>query len=248
MAEMLEAKNESLAEVVENKIFEYLKTNHLTPGRKLPTEEKLATMFAVSRRSVRESLSRLRMFGLLESKKRRGMVVSSPSIFQVLEKVIDPLFLSAEAQSDFYKLRLAIEFGIGELLAIYITPEQLRELETIVEKEEAHPEDFNLYLQCDVKFHSLLYRASGSRALESFQIILYRFFNDYDSRYAARRPDFAERFRIPGRSTHRTVLEALKTKNPERIQQAMRRHLEPHLRRLENGGKLIEEKGEMVEK
>ncbi len=110
------------------------------------------------------------------------------------------------------------------------------------------PEDFNLYLQCDVKFHSLLYRASGSRALESFQIILYRFFNDYDSRYAARRPDFAERFRIPGRSTHRTVLEALKTKNPERIQQAMRRHLVPDLRRLENGGKLIEEKGEMVEK
>ena len=161
MAEMLEVKNESLAEVVENKIFEYLKTNHLAPGSKLPTEEKLATMFAVSRRSVRESLSRLRMFGLLESKKRRGLVVSSPSIFHVLEKVIDPLFLSAEAQSDFYKLRLAIEFGIGELLAIYITPEQLRELETIVEKEEAHPEDFNLYLQCDVEFHSLLYHASG---------------------------------------------------------------------------------------
>ena len=38
----------------------------------------------------------------------------------------------------------------------------------------------------------------------------------------------------------RTVLEALKTKDPERIQQAMRSHLEPHLKRLESGGKQIE--------
>ncbi|MCK4960177.1 MAG: FadR family transcriptional regulator, partial [Planctomycetes bacterium] len=62
----------NLVELVEQKILDIVRKNNLSVGDSLPGELELTEGLGVSRSVVREALSRLRMLGLLESRKRRG--------------------------------------------------------------------------------------------------------------------------------------------------------------------------------
>ncbi len=132
-------RRESLTDIAEKKIFDYLRENHFRPGDRLPMESELAEKFQISRTVVREALSRLRMMGFIESKKRRGMVVAHPNIFETIAKVIDPAFLDEEEKQDFFQLRLTIELGLADLLAEHLTEKDLADLEEIVREEERDP-------------------------------------------------------------------------------------------------------------
>lgn len=225
-------RQESLTGMVENRLHAYLKKSQFLPGDRLPGEKELSEMLEVSRPVVREALSRLRMIGLVDSRKRRGMVVGKPAIFETMEKVIDPDFLEQEEQEDFFKLRLTIELGMADLLVINITPQEIEELDLIVAREEADPGNYRLFLDCDYAFHSALYRATRCRSLASFQSILLKFFGDYETRRRNSPGTFAQRFSDPDLCTHRDIVEAVKTLDPETIQRTMRRHFSYHLNRI----------------
>ena len=70
----------TMADIVEVRLREYLKKKSFKPGDPLPNEMQLAESLGVSRNVVREALSRLRMLGMVETKKKRGMVLSRPDI------------------------------------------------------------------------------------------------------------------------------------------------------------------------
>lgn len=226
---------ESLADVVEQKLYEYLKEKKLQPGDEFPHEEELAERFAISRPVVREALSRLRMMGFVESRKRRGMVVGAPNIFETLSKLIAPEFLNDDQQYDFYNFRLVIELGLADLLARNITQEEIDELEQVVRREESDTSDFKRYMECDSRFHSLLYKATKNKVLEAFQSLLVHFFANTDARKSVAKKDFSTRFENPKRVTHRTLLEAIKLRDPEKINRAMRQHLAFYLTPWDEG-------------
>ena len=69
-------KTTSLADQVEKNLIEFLKKNHFQTGDSLPTEIEIAEDLGVSRNVVREALSRLRMMGMIETRKRKGMMIS----------------------------------------------------------------------------------------------------------------------------------------------------------------------------
>ncbi|HYH56481.1 MAG TPA: GntR family transcriptional regulator, partial [Anseongella sp.] len=62
----------TMADVIELRIREYLKKKSFKPGDALPKEIELAEALGVSRNVVREALSRLRMLGMIETKRKRG--------------------------------------------------------------------------------------------------------------------------------------------------------------------------------
>ena len=70
----------TMADVVEVRLRDYLKEKSFKPGDPLPTEVDLAETLGVSRNVVREALSRLRMLGMVETKKKRGMILARPDI------------------------------------------------------------------------------------------------------------------------------------------------------------------------
>jgi DNA-binding FadR family transcriptional regulator len=91
----------TMADVVEVKLRQYLKNKPFLPGDALPTEAELAEALGVSRNVLREALSRLRMLGMIESKKKRGMVLTKPDILGAFEKVLDPLIIDKDTLQDF---------------------------------------------------------------------------------------------------------------------------------------------------
>src|SRR3546814_16079457 len=74
----------TMADVIELRIREYLKKKSFKPGDALPKEIELAEALGVSRNVVREALSRLRMLGLIETKRKRGMILTNPDILGTL--------------------------------------------------------------------------------------------------------------------------------------------------------------------
>lgn len=224
------ARQESLTDLTEKRIFTYLKENRFRQGDRLPMEEEFASMFQTSRTIVREALSRLRMMGFISSRKRRGIVMERPTVFDTIAKVVDPAFLNQEEQQDFFQLRLVIELGLADLLAMNLTGRDLEELDAIVREEETAPADYKLFLHCDFRFHSRIYQATRCHSLNSFQKILLGFFTDYETRIQTASSGFARRFEDPEIVSHRELYKVIAGRNPEEIQRAMRKHLAIHWR------------------
>jgi len=83
----------TLVDRVEARLVELLQSRQLKVGDTIPKEMELAEIIGVSRTVIREALLRLRTMGLIESKKKKGAVITSPDIFGNLSKSMNPYLL-----------------------------------------------------------------------------------------------------------------------------------------------------------
>ena len=220
------------ADQVEEQVLHYLRSGNFKPGDTIPKEEELSKALNVSRPVIREALSRLRMFGMIESRKRRGAILRQPDLFSALERVLMPNMLSETTRQDIFELRLVLEMGISDLLFLRKTASDLAELEQIVSDEslllekKQSPENILLLLEKDLAFHSKLYQISGNKMLQSLQrVILPTIKHVVDHQFKMDPLSY-------GKITHFQLLTILKNGNPKDFREAMREHLTYHFEQL----------------
>lgn len=216
----------TMADVVELRLREYLKRKAFKPGDALPKELELAEALDVSRNVVREALSRLRMLGMIETKKKRGMVLAEPDILGGFERVMDPLILDQKTLKDLFELRLVLEMGLADVLYVRMTDQDLKELEQIVSKE-VNKVQKPFKVKYEIAFHGKLYQMTGNETFMRFQNMLLPVFEYVVSEEAKINGEAKV-----GKVTHRDLLELLKTGNPEDFRQGMKEHLSPHFERI----------------
>lgn len=208
----------NLVDQVQERILETIREHRLGVGDSLPPELQLTEDLGVSRTVVREALSRLRMLGLLESRKKRGLVVSEPNIFGGCSHILDRAFLSDETQRGLFELRLTLEMGLADLLFLRKTSEAVAVLEDIVEREsKAKTEATRIKLE--IKFHTEIYRMCGNAALSQFQALLQPFFRQVKSKGGEEQET---------QVTHADLVKELKNGTANSFRKVMREHLEPH--------------------
>src|SRR5690348_10434353 len=83
----------SLVDKVEIQLIKFFLSNNYHPGDTIPKELDLANSLQVSRTVIREALLRLRMTGLIESKKHRGAILTNPDLLSLLQKTLYPTML-----------------------------------------------------------------------------------------------------------------------------------------------------------
>ena len=105
--------NSSLVDKVEANLVELLQQCKLKVGDAIPKELELAENLGVSRTVVREALMRLPMMGLIESKKKKGSVITSPDLFGILGKSMNPHILDQDTLREIFEIRLVLEIGMG---------------------------------------------------------------------------------------------------------------------------------------
>nr|WP_294872752.1 GntR family transcriptional regulator [uncultured Pedobacter sp.] len=211
----------TMADVVEVKLREYLKKKSFLPGDALPKELELAEALGVSRNVLREALSRLRMLGMIETKKKRGMVLARPDILGTFERVLDPLIIDKETLQDIFELRLVLEMGLADLIYIRKTEKDIAELENIAKKEVNLDNSFRI--KNEIAFHGKLYEMSGNDTLKRFQIMLLPIF-DYVVTL--------EKKPTRGKINHMDLVQILKTGSKADFKKGMEAHLKPHFDRL----------------
>src|SRR5919199_1816599 len=127
--------NSSLVDKVEANLVELLQERKLKVGDAIPKETELAEALGVSRTVIREALLRLRMMGLIESKKKKGAVITSPDLFGIMSKSMNPHILDQNTLKEMFEIRLVLEIGMADFIFQRITKEDIKELKKIVSKE-----------------------------------------------------------------------------------------------------------------
>lgn len=160
----IELKPETLVDQAERQILNFIVEQKLTLGSEIPSELHLAESLNVGRNVIREALSRLRMLGIIESRKRKGMILRAPDVMKCFAKVVNPYLLNKKSILDLLDLRVALESGITELIINNISDEDIEELEAIVSKH-TYLEGLKLKVENEIEFHSKLYQITKNQAI-----------------------------------------------------------------------------------
>lgn len=204
---------------VEINLRNFFSHENLKPGDAIPKELELAKAMGVSRTAIREALTRLKLLGLIDSKKNRGMVITRPDLLSNIKRVMDPQLLDGTTMKEIFEMRLVLEMGIADILFIKKTKEKIARLEEIVEREERTKNKVER-MKIDVEFHSMLYEMSENTTILKFQKMLMPVFNYVNNglhvRSQTTNGDYA---------SHRVLLNILKSGTPEEFRNKMKSHL-----------------------
>jgi GntR family transcriptional repressor for pyruvate dehydrogenase complex len=217
----------TLTDRVEANLVELLQIKKLKVGDIIPKEIELAEMLGVSRTVVREALLRLRVMGLIESKKKKGTVITSPDIFAVISKSMNPYILDEETLKEMFELRLALEIGMADLLFFRKTKQDIEELYAVVGNERSSSSQFLFNIEHEIAFHGKLYEITGNDTMKKFQRLLLPIFD-----YVHRSGLLKAHLKTVDFVSHKELIEILENGSPEQFRTGMRNHLENHFRRL----------------
>lgn len=214
----------TLVDQVEDKLLSFLREQDLRIGDTIPSELELAATLGVARSVLREALSRLRMMGMIETRTRRGTILTEPSILKGVERAADPRIMSESSLYDILGLRIALEIGTCSDLFMNITPRDIEELGEIVLTGTALKN--NEYTPVsEFSFHSKLYEITGNRTILQFQEIIHPVTTFVKSKFK----EFIEPINIEMMQrgelvTHADLLEYIKRGDEAGYRNALERH------------------------
>ena len=205
----------------------YLLKSKFQPGDVLPGEIELSQRLGVSRTIVREALSRFRMMGVVESRRRRGMVLQSPDLLKGIELAMDGSWLKRDTLREMMEFRIMLEIGLADFLFDKRNGRLLNKLNRLIIKEEKAGNGSERH-KADIEFHAALYEATGNESLTRLQKMLLPLFNNI--------PEGDLPPEKGTEVTHRNLLDELRNGTPGTFRAAMRRHLEPQFQYHFNNG------------
>ncbi|MNL22108.1 HTH-type transcriptional regulator LutR [compost metagenome] len=217
----------SLVDKVEANLVKLLQEKKLRVGDTIPTELDLSKTLGVSRTVTREAILRLRMMGLIETKKKKGSVITSPDIFGIMSKTMNPHVLDQDTLKGIFEIRLALEIGMADFLFQRITPEDIKELKEIVENEPDTAQNYIFHIDHEIVFHGKLYEITGNETLKTFQRMLLPVFDYVHNSGLLKKQTQIQKF-----VSHKGLVDILENGSPELFRNAMRNHLENHFARL----------------
>jgi GntR family transcriptional repressor for pyruvate dehydrogenase complex len=189
------------------------------PGAKLPSERDLARQLGVSRPIVREALRILVERGLVEVAPGRGAFVRAPRTSDAA-RPLDAIYRRGQATTrDLIEARRMLEGEAARLAAERCAGGELEAIERLVDRLERE-RDPGAQARLDLAFHTLISRAARNPVLEAMFASLSGLVFEHMLRSYAD-PSIGRE----ANPYHRHVVEAIRRRDPDAAQQAMREHL-----------------------
>lgn len=233
---MSTVRTESQATELADALRLRIQAEQLADGALFGTEAQLAAEYGASRTVIREAVSRLQALGILEGRKRKGLIVRHPDPLRLLSNSLPSLAGSREDWHELAMLRYAIEVGAIELAIRSTTPEQIARLVETTDKMEAA-----LRLDCesertvalDLEFHAQILEMTGSRMIAGMQQLLVQFFQA--APHVPHTPASAERIIWE----HRELMNAIRDRDVERARSMIRLQFRSTLGMIEGNAPAI---------
>ncbi len=162
-----------VAEQLRRRILE----SDLPHGTFFMTEMELAEEYQVSRTVAREAAGRLKALGLLESRRRKGLLICKPDPLNLMAETFPSLISSDSDRRELCMLRYALEVGSIELAVRNATDEQLSRLKDIADQLEVacRARDHQAAIDADVAFHGVLLEMTDSQMIARMRQVLVDF-------------------------------------------------------------------------
>ena len=207
---------EEVARQIERLILKKLK-----PGDKLPSERELAEMLQVSRSSIRDAIRGLELMGLVEPRQGAGTIVREISADTLVNPFATALKQRQALVSELLDFRKMLEPPLAARAATHASPEEISEMEEILQRQEGKLSSGETTIAEDAEFHYAVALASGNSVVLKVLDILMDLLRETRERS----------LQVEGRPKksligHRKILAAIKHQDAEAAKAAMRRHIE----------------------
>lgn len=207
---------EEVAKQIERLILKKLK-----PGDKLPSERELAEMLQVSRSSIRDAIRGLELMGLVEPRQGAGTIVRERSGQSLITPFANSLTHRRELVTELLDFRKMLEPPLAARAATHASPEEIAEMEEILQRQEEKQSQGEFAIAEDSEFHYSIALASGNsvvlKVIDTLMDLL-RDTREYSLQVEGRPPKSL--------AGHRRILAAIKRHDAEAAKAAMRRHIE----------------------
>jgi DNA-binding FadR family transcriptional regulator len=142
-------------------------------GEAFPSSEEIVSLYGVSRTVARETVQALAMLGMVNIQHGKRTEVCPPEEWDILSATVqEALRREGKAEPllrDLYEFRLLIEPQAAAWMAEHAKPNDLEELEALVDRMETLVADAEVSvpdaMNADRSFHDLLARASDNHVL-----------------------------------------------------------------------------------
>lgn len=222
--EKLTSHNKS--EYVYDQIVKAIQSGQYKVGDRLPAEIELAEMAGVSRASVREALSALRLAGVIETKKGNGTYIKADTFAFAAEKA---RFDTNMNTFEILEARRVVEPAVARLALEVLDERRLEkiqnaflEMEQIVRKKA-----FERYHEANKNFHTAIADATENKSLITYVHSLQMVFlaSEFGARLR-RRYLTEEGYVTTSVAIHREICEAFITRDQSRLERAWTWHNE----------------------
>jgi GntR family transcriptional repressor for pyruvate dehydrogenase complex len=215
---------------VEKQIREAILSGQFAQGEKLPPETELASLFGVSRPTVREALGALVSAGLI--RKIPGVaggsfvnIVTPHSLGQMLSESMDTILrLGALDVEELTSVRRVLEVPAADWAAKNREQAHLETLQSIVQKQRNTTINDPEIPSYDLAFHTTIGHASGNRLLAAFIAAV------HDSTHPAQYLEVTKEVARRTVKQHMEILSAIEDQDADAAREAMAQHLDYVLR------------------
>jgi len=196
----------------------------MVTGEKLPSERTLSAQYGVSRNVLREALRSLSEKGLREIKPGKGIYVANLENEKVVNRLGTMLLKNQNSYRnnfiDIIEARSILETIVFEMAADRATEEDLKSIIAIWYKMGRCKGNVELFNQYDLQFHLRIAEATHNSVFPVFVNTLFEITGEEMFMYIRLNPDKMGEVQLE----HLELIEAIKSKNKERIREASARH------------------------
>ena len=210
-----------LHEQIVNQVQALIEKGRLKHGDQLPPERELASIFKVSRHTVREAIRILEQKKILRSRPGSGTFIIIEDESSVVEFMARAIFREKNTLSEIFQFRELLEPQIAGLAARNATQKNISVLEDILEKQKQELGNTIESKELDEKFHLTLAKATGNSVL--FQVVELFGHILLKSRHEDSQSPYRNKLSIEG---HNKILDAIKDADSRAANKLMAGHLD----------------------
>ena len=220
-------------ESVLSHLHQLVEDGALRPGDKLPSERRIAERFGVGRSSVRDAIRILEARGIVRARQGGGTVVQAFSSDTLVAELASTLVRKRALVQELVDVRCMVEPPLAARAAAHATPAQLEQLEEILRRQRRKVTRGERTVDEDTEFHSQIARAAGNRVMIAMLDTLVGLLAETRGRVLQ-----DEERALSSLEGHRLVLRAIRRRDADGAETAMRRHIrsvEASILRIQGG-------------
>jgi len=219
-------KEANLKVRIQEEIRNFIINNQLIAGDPLPTEKEFSEKLGISRTVVREALNGLELIGLIEAKQGIGRFVGKVDVDSMVKNLAYTIPATIETFRDLLEVRITLETAFLLRDLAHFTDEDisgfysdLKRQRDMIEKQ-CPEEDL---IKAHAEFHSKLFYRSDNQLL----VDLINMFSQVQVKLN-RQHQYVTRNRFEYYDVHKSLVDAIATKEPELVKKCIIEHfLEP---------------------
>lgn len=201
-------------------IKDYILKHDLKPGDSLPPEGQLVEELGVGRSSVREAVKSLQSVGIVDVRQGNGLFVRELNFDPMLETFLFGMKFDPRTLAELLQIRIWLEVAvIGDAVA-HIDAEGVKKLEELLVKWDQRVAAGEEYSDLDESFHEIIYGVLDNQSLMKLFSVFWVSFTSLESEITrdADPENVVE--------AHRSIVEAIKTKDASRVRSELLRHFD----------------------